>query len=70
LNEKTDKVIWLNWMELRVHNDVDAINTQLGNIPRYEDLKRFFKEVQGIKERIMRSNLQLEYQSFFQKMKG
>ncbi|MEM0298934.1 MAG: phosphoenolpyruvate carboxykinase (GTP), partial [Thermoplasmata archaeon] len=25
LNEKTDKAIWLKWMELRVHNEVDAI---------------------------------------------
>jgi phosphoenolpyruvate carboxykinase (GTP) len=47
LNEKTDKAIWLKWMELRVHNDVDAIKTPLGYLPRYEDLKRLFKEVQG-----------------------
>ncbi len=32
-------------MELRVHDDVDAIETPTGRIPRYEDLKRLFKEV-------------------------
>ncbi len=42
-----DKHIWLKWMELRIHNDVDAIKTPTGYIPRYEDLKRLFKEVLG-----------------------
>lgn len=42
-----DKHIWLKWMELRIHNDVDAIETPSGYIPRYEDLKRLFREVLG-----------------------
>jgi phosphoenolpyruvate carboxykinase (GTP) len=45
LNDKTDKYVWLKWMELRSHNDIDAIRTPIGYIPRYEDLKRLFKEV-------------------------
>ena len=45
LNEKTDKKIWYKWVELRVHNDVEAINTPTGRIPKYEDLKVLFKEV-------------------------
>jgi len=45
LNEKTDKKIWYKWMELRVHNDVSFIETPTGRIPKYEDLKRLFKEV-------------------------
>jgi len=32
-------------MELRVHGDVDAIETPIGYIPKYEDLRRLFKEV-------------------------
>ena len=32
-------------MELRVHNEVDAIKTPTGYIPTYEDLKKLFKEV-------------------------
>ncbi|OQX52466.1 MAG: phosphoenolpyruvate carboxykinase (GTP) [Candidatus Cloacimonas sp. 4484_209] len=47
LNAKTDKRVWLKWMELRVHNEVDAIKTPIGYIPKYEDLKRLFKEVQN-----------------------
>ena len=45
LNSKLDKKVWLKWMELRVNGDVDAIETPIGYLPKYEDLKRLFKEV-------------------------
>ncbi|MCX8012061.1 MAG: phosphoenolpyruvate carboxykinase domain-containing protein, partial [Desulfobacterota bacterium] len=45
LNEKTDKKVWYKWMELRVHNEVEALKTPTGLIPRYDDLKRLFNEV-------------------------
>ena len=45
LNEKTDKKVWYRWMELRAHNDVGAIDTPTGRIPKYEDLKKLFKDV-------------------------
>jgi phosphoenolpyruvate carboxykinase (GTP) len=45
LNEKNDKKIWLKWMELRVHSEVGALKTPVGYIPKYEDLKKLFKEV-------------------------
>ncbi|NJE46982.1 phosphoenolpyruvate carboxykinase (GTP) [Thermococcus sp. GR7] len=45
LNHKLDKAVWLKWMELRVHGDVDAIDTPIGYIPKYEDLARLFREV-------------------------
>ncbi len=45
LNDKIDKSVWLKWMELRVHDDVDAITTPIGYIPLYKDLKQLFKEV-------------------------
>lgn len=44
LNHKNDKRVWLKWMELRVHDDVDAIKTPTGFIPKYQDLKKLFKE--------------------------
>jgi len=47
LNGKDDKRVWVRWMELRVHGDVDAIKTPVGLIPRYEDLERLFKYVLG-----------------------
>ena len=40
-----DKGVWVKWMELRVNNDVEAIRTPTGYIPKYEDIKRLFKQV-------------------------
>jgi len=45
LNGKLDKSVWVKWMELRVHGEADAIDAGSGLIPKYEDLKRLFKEV-------------------------
>lgn len=45
MNAKNDKRVWLKWMELRAHKDVDAIETPTGLIPRYEDLKMLFDSV-------------------------
>ena len=42
LGEKRDVKVWLGWLERRAHGDVDAIETPLGYIPRYEDLKELF----------------------------
>jgi len=44
LNGMSDKKVWILWAELRVNGDVDAIETPTGLIPKYEDLKRLFKE--------------------------
>lgn len=45
MNKKTDKKAWLMWMEGRVHQEFDAIETPVGFIPKYEDLKELFKEI-------------------------
>ena len=45
LNSPQDKHVWVKWMELRVHNEVDVIKTPTGYIPQYEDLKSLFKQV-------------------------
>ncbi|MGC8691422.1 MAG: phosphoenolpyruvate carboxykinase (GTP) [Thermoplasmata archaeon] len=45
LNEKNDKAAWLKWMELRIHNDVQAIKTPIGYIPKYEDLVPLFRQL-------------------------
>ncbi|MBN1384671.1 MAG: phosphoenolpyruvate carboxykinase (GTP) [Elusimicrobia bacterium] len=45
LNTKEDKHVWLKWAELRLHGDVKAIKTPTGYIPKYEDLKKLFKDV-------------------------
>jgi phosphoenolpyruvate carboxykinase (GTP) len=45
VNGVRDKHVWVKWMELRVHDDVDAIVCPTGRIPRYEDLVPLFKRV-------------------------
>jgi phosphoenolpyruvate carboxykinase (GTP) len=45
LNDKTDKKVWLLWMEGRVHNEYKAIETPIGFIPIYEDIKSLFKQI-------------------------
>jgi phosphoenolpyruvate carboxykinase (GTP) len=45
LNTPHDKHVWVKWMELRVHHEVDALKTPTGLIPKYEDLKKLFKQV-------------------------
>jgi phosphoenolpyruvate carboxykinase (GTP) len=47
LNDPSDKHVWVKWMELRVHGEVDAIETPTGYIPKYEDLRKLFKQVRG-----------------------
>jgi phosphoenolpyruvate carboxykinase (GTP) len=45
LNGKLDKSIWVKWMELRVHGEVEALEAACGRIPLYADLKPLFKQV-------------------------
>jgi len=45
LNEKVDKKIWLLWMEGRVHGEYEAIETPIGFIPRYGDIRKLFKKI-------------------------
>jgi phosphoenolpyruvate carboxykinase (GTP) len=42
LGEKRDVKVWLGWLERRVHGDVGAVETPIGFIPEYEDLKALF----------------------------
>jgi phosphoenolpyruvate carboxykinase (GTP) len=42
LGEKRDVKVWLGWLELRAHGEVDAIETPIGFIPKYEDLRELF----------------------------
>jgi phosphoenolpyruvate carboxykinase (GTP) len=42
MNAKIDKVVWMVWAEGRVHGEFEAIETPVGRIPFYEDLKTLF----------------------------
>jgi phosphoenolpyruvate carboxykinase (GTP) len=43
LGEKKDVKAWLAWLDRRSNGDIEAIETPVGFIPRYEDLKTLFK---------------------------
>ncbi len=43
LGEKRDVKAWMAWLERRAHGEVDAIDTPIGYLPKYEDLKELFK---------------------------
>jgi phosphoenolpyruvate carboxykinase (GTP) len=47
VNGVRDKHVWVKWMELRVHGDADAVTCPTGQIPRYDDLAKLFKQVLG-----------------------
>ncbi|MCL2789489.1 MAG: phosphoenolpyruvate carboxykinase (GTP) [Desulfobulbus sp.] len=42
LGEKRDVHVWLGWLEQFTHGDVQAIETPIGMIPKYEDLNKLF----------------------------
>lgn len=42
LGEKKDVKVWLGWLELYAHGDVEAIESPIGMLPKYEDLKKLF----------------------------
>lgn len=44
LGERKDVHVWLGWLELYAHGDVDGIETPIGMLPKYEDLKKLFAE--------------------------
>jgi phosphoenolpyruvate carboxykinase (GTP) len=44
-NEKVDKKVWLLWAEGRIHGEYEAIETPIGFIPHYEDLRTLFRQV-------------------------
>jgi len=43
LGEKRDVKVWMAWLERRAHKEIDAIDTPIGYLPKYEDLKDLFK---------------------------
>lgn len=45
LGEKCDVTVWLSWLELCAHGDVKTIETPIGYIPRYEDLRPLFAQI-------------------------
>ncbi len=45
LGEKRDVPVWLSWLDRYVNGEVEAIETPVGFLPKYDDLKKLFKEI-------------------------
>ena len=45
LGEKKDVKVWLGWLELYANGDVEAIESPMGMLPKYEDLKPLFAAI-------------------------
>ncbi|NNK12980.1 MAG: phosphoenolpyruvate carboxykinase (GTP), partial [Desulfofustis sp.] len=45
LGEKKDVKVWLGWLELLANKDVEAIDSPIGWLPYYDDLKKLFDTI-------------------------
>ncbi|MFO7740767.1 MAG: phosphoenolpyruvate carboxykinase (GTP) [Anaerolineae bacterium] len=45
LGEKCDVEVWLGWLERMAHGEVETIETPIGYLPKYEDLKTLFSGI-------------------------
>jgi len=45
IGEKRDVKVWLAWLERHTHLEVEVIETPIGFLPRYNDLKDLFKSI-------------------------
>jgi phosphoenolpyruvate carboxykinase (GTP) len=45
LGEKRDVKVWMGWLELYAHGDVEGIRSPIGYIPKYDDLDALFREI-------------------------
>ncbi|MBT8392282.1 MAG: phosphoenolpyruvate carboxykinase (GTP) [Ignavibacteriaceae bacterium] len=45
LGEKRDVKVWLTWLSKFAHGDVEGIETPIGFIPKYDDLKELFSSI-------------------------
>jgi phosphoenolpyruvate carboxykinase (GTP) len=47
VNGIRDKHVWVKWMELRAHGEAGAIRSPTGLLPKFEDLRKLFRQVMG-----------------------
>ena len=67
LGEKKDVRVWLGWLELFSHGDVEAIETPIGYIPKYEDLKKLFD---GISKEYPKSLYDMQFSFYIDNIVG
>jgi phosphoenolpyruvate carboxykinase (GTP) len=45
IGEKRDVKVWLAWLERHAHDEMEVIETPIGYLPKFEDLKRLFQDI-------------------------
>lgn len=45
LGEKKDVKVWLSWLERHVYGEVDVIETPIGFLPTFDDLRELFQSI-------------------------
>ncbi|MGD8448951.1 MAG: phosphoenolpyruvate carboxykinase domain-containing protein, partial [Desulfobacterales bacterium] len=45
IGEKKDVKVWLAWLERHAHNEVEVIETPIGFLPKFNDLKNLFQSI-------------------------
>jgi phosphoenolpyruvate carboxykinase (GTP) len=45
LGEKRDVKVWMAWLERRAHQEMTAIDTPIGYLPKYNDLRKLFMSI-------------------------
>ncbi|MBD3219813.1 phosphoenolpyruvate carboxykinase (GTP) [bacterium] len=67
LGEKRDVKVWLGWLAEYVNGKVDAIETPIGMLPRYDDLKRLFD---GIRKEYPKSLYDMQFALYVDNIVG
>ncbi len=67
LGEKRDVRVWLGWLELFANGDVEAIDTPIGFIPKYDDLKTLFD---GIEKEYPKSLYDMQFSFYIENIVG
>ncbi|MDH4205723.1 MAG: phosphoenolpyruvate carboxykinase domain-containing protein, partial [Desulfobacteraceae bacterium] len=45
IGEKRDVKVWLTWLERLAHNEVNAIESPIGYLPKFDDLQNLFRSI-------------------------
>ncbi|MBU1742031.1 MAG: phosphoenolpyruvate carboxykinase (GTP) [Proteobacteria bacterium] len=47
LGEKRDVKVWMGWLDRLIHDEVGSIETPVGLLPKYDDLRDMFADILG-----------------------
>ena len=68
IGEKRDVKVWLSWLDRKAHGDAEGIETPIGIIPRYEELKELFSSI--IKKEYPRALYDRQFSLYIDKILG